>query len=57
MVNGVNDNIISSSDMMMEIVDFTQTDKSNEIHSVWKNVVSKIHSYKNESENSDHFDL
>ena len=37
----------------MEIVDFTQKEKSNEIHSVWKNVVSKIHSYKNESENSE----
>ena len=37
----------------MEIVDFTQKEKANEIHSVWKNVVSKIHSYKNESENSE----
>ena len=47
------DNFISSSDIMMEIVDFSQQDKSKEIHSVWKNVVSKIHSYKNESENSE----
>ena len=50
----MNDNcIISTSEIMMKIANFSQSGETDKIHSVWKDVVSKIHSYKNESEDSD----
>ncbi len=48
----MNDRIISAADMMLQAANIG-TDSANEICSVWKKVVSKVHSYKNESENSE----
>ena len=54
MVNGVNKNgIMSSSDIMMQVVNYAQSGEANKIHNVWKNVVSNIHSYKDENIDSD----
>ena len=54
MVNGVNNNgIISCSDVMMQVVNYAQSGEANKIHNVWKDVVSKIHSSRDESENSE----
>ena len=44
--------IISMSDMMMQFSENSFLG-GNELPSVWKRVVSKVHSYKNESENSE----
>ena len=44
--------IISMSDMMMQFSENTFLG-GNELPSVWKRVVSKVHSYKNESEDSE----
>ncbi len=48
----MNDRIISCADIMMQVANIG-TSQANEICSVWKKVVSKVHSYKNESENSE----
>ena len=38
---------------MMQIANFSQTGEANKLHTVWKDVVSKIHSYKDENEDSE----
>ena len=55
MVNGVyNDNGIKScSDMMMQVAGFCQTGQVSKIHTVWKEVVSKVHSFKDEDIDSE----
>ena len=45
--------IMSSSDIMMQVVNYAQSGEANKIHNVWKNVVSNIHSYKDENIDSD----
>ena len=51
--NGMNEDkrLISAADMMLRAANI-QTGNGDEITSVWKNVVSKIHSYRDESENN-----
>lgn len=46
----MNDGIISCSDMIMKTVDITAFDNGNNISSVWKKVVSKIHNYEDSEE-------
>ena len=48
----MNNRIISAADMMLQAANIG-TDSANEICSVWKKVVSKVHSYKDEAENSE----
>ena len=48
----MNDNIISAADMMMMAANINVS-SANEICSVWKKVVSGVHSYKHEAENSE----
>ena len=48
----MNSRIISAADMMLQAANIG-TDSANEICSVWKKVVSKVHSYKDEAENSE----
>lgn len=49
----MNDNkIISSSEMMMHVMNLTPM-SGNELPSVWKKVVSKVRSYKDDSEDSE----
>ncbi len=52
MVNGMNDNIISAADMMLAAANINVS-SANEICSIWKKVVSGVHSYKHEAENSE----
>ena len=52
MVNGMNDNIISAADMMLVAANINVS-SANEICSIWKKVVSGVHSYKHEAENSE----
>ena len=48
----MNNQIISAADMMMQVGNIG-TSEANEICSVWKKVVSGVHSYKHESEDSE----
>ncbi len=48
----MSDKIISCSDMMMQVANLG-TSPANEICNVWKKVVSKVHSYKDEAEDSE----
>ena len=48
----MNDRIISAADMMLQSANIS-TASANEICSVWKKVVSGVHSSRHESENSD----
>ena len=48
----MNERIISAADMMLQAANIG-TAQANEICSVWKKVVSGVHSYKHESEDSD----
>ena len=48
----MNNRIISAADMMLQAANIG-TDSANEICSVWKKVVSRVHSYKDEAENSE----
>ena len=48
----MNNQIISAADMMLHAANIG-TSEANEICSVWKKVVSGIHSYKHESEDSE----
>lgn len=48
----MNNQIISAADMMLQAANIG-TSQANEICSVWKKVVSGVHSYKHESEDSD----
>lgn len=52
MVNGMNENIISAADMMLKAANINVS-SANEICSVWRKVVSGVHSYKHEAENSE----
>lgn len=49
----MNNNIISTSDMMLRIANITMPISNQELPSVWKSVVSNIHSRKFEDENSE----
>lgn len=48
-----NDNIISAADIMMRVTNSSPW-AGNELPSVWKKVVSSVHSYKDESEDNMH---
>lgn len=48
----MNNQIISAADIMMQVGNIG-TSEANEICSVWKKVVSGVHSYKHESEDSE----
>ena len=48
----MNEKIITAADMMLQAANIN-VDSANEICNVWKKVVSKVHSYKDESENSE----
>lgn len=48
----MNDRIITAADMMLQAANIN-VDSANAICNVWKKVVSKVHSYKDESENSE----
>ena len=48
----MNEKIVSAADMMMQAANFG-TSSANEIFTVWKKVVSGVHSFKHESEDSD----
>ena len=48
----MNERIISAADMMLQAANIG-TSEANEICSVWKKVVSGVHSFKHESEDSD----
>ena len=48
----MNNQIISAADMMLQAANIG-TSEANEICSVWKKVVSGVHSFKHESEDSD----
>lgn len=48
----MNNQIVSAADIMMQVANIG-TSSANEICSVWKKVVSKVHSYKDESEDSE----
>ena len=48
----MNERIISAADMMLQAANIG-TAQANEICSVWKKVVSGVHSYKHESEDRD----
>ena len=48
----MNERIISAADMMLQAANIS-TSEANEICSVWKKVVSGVHSVKHESETSD----
>ena len=48
----MNERVISAADMMLQAANIS-TSEANEICSVWKKVVSGVHSVKHESENSD----
>ena len=48
----MNNQIISAADSMMQVGNIG-TSEANEICSVWKKVVSGVHSYKHESEDSE----
>ena len=55
-MNNFDDNkIISCQDMMLKVgnISTSSVNNANEIFSVWKKVVSKVHSYKDESEDSE----
>lgn len=51
-MNGLTPKIVSTADMMMQFSENSFLG-GNELPSVWKKVVSKVHSYKNESEDSE----
>ena len=48
----MNENIISAADMMLKAANINVS-SANEICSVWRKVVSGVHSYKHEAENSE----
>lgn len=48
----MNEKIVSAADMMMQAANFG-TSSANEIFTVWKKVVSGVHSFKHEAEDSD----
>lgn len=48
----MNERIISAADMMLRAANIN-TESANEICSVWKKVVSGVHSYRHESEDSE----
>ena len=48
----MNERIVSAADMMLQAANIG-TSEANEICSVWKKVVSGVHSFKHESEDSD----
>lgn len=53
MENGmIKDDVISSADIMMNLMNRVSSD-SDDLQTVWKNVVSKIHSNVHENENSE----
>ena len=52
MVNGMNNQIISAADMMLRAANIG-TEEANEICSVWKKVVSGVHSFKHEAVDSE----
>lgn len=46
-------NILSASDLFLKVANITISPQSQELPSVWKTVVSGIHSYKDENENAE----
>ena len=48
----MNERIISAADMMLQAAHIN-IDSANEICSVWKKVVSGVHSFKHDAEDSD----
>ena len=48
----INNNFISAADMMLKAASLAPMG-GNELSSVWKKVVSKVHSYKDEAEDSE----